>query len=322
MPDSASKTLGTDSRLKRYDNIADMIGDVDNPTPLVALRRVVPEGGAPLYVKLEWMNPFGSVKDRAAKWMLESMEARGELEGKAVVEPTSGNTGIALAAMSAILGHPMLATVPHSMPAEKTVLIRSLGAKVVPTPQSCPTDRHPMDVAIDIAEKITADSPDDFAMPNQYENDDNVRAHYETTGPEIWAQTQGQVAYFFAGLGTCGTITGVGRYLKEQNPEIKVIGIEPVPGHHISGLKNLEETSVPGIFDRSVVDEILYVDDDETRETMIRLHAEEALLIGSSGGAVIAGALRYLAGRTGIAVTIAPDTSQKAVSYLAAMLDE
>ncbi|HSK47661.1 MAG TPA: cysteine synthase family protein [Coriobacteriia bacterium] len=321
MTEEYAERLASSGRLRRYSGIAEMIGDPANPTPLVALNRVVPDGGAQLYVKLEWMNPFGSVKDRAAKWMLESMEARGELEGKGVVEATSGNTGIALAAMSALLGHPMVAAVPSTMPAEKSVLIKSLGAAVVPTPESCPTDRHPMDVAIEIAEKIVTDSPAEFVMPNQYDNPDNVRAHYETTGPEVWAQTEGRIDYFIVGIGTCGTVTGAGRFLKEQNPNVRIVAVEPVRGHHISGLKNLDETSIPGILDRSVIDATVYVDDEETRQVAKRLHAEEALFVGSSGAAVIAGALRYLEGRTGVAVAIAPDSSQKAISFLTAMLD-
>lgn len=311
--------LGRDPRLKRYDSLADMIGDAENPTPIVALRRVLPEGDAALYVKLEWMNPFGSVKDRPAKWMLEALEARGQLEGKTVLEPTSGNTGIALAGMAALMGHPMTATVPFGMPLEKAVLMRILGAEVLATPERRTGGVHPIDEAIEMAQGLLAGS-DPYVMPNQYENPDNVRSHYESTGPEIWVQTDGRVRYFFAGFGTCGTVTGVGRYLKERDPEIQVIGIEPVTGHRISGLKNLEETSVPGILDRSVIDDIVMVDDEETREVALRLHREEALFVGSSGAAAIAGALRYLKGRSGVAVAIAPDSSQKAISYLAAAL--
>lgn len=296
-----------------------MIGDPQNPTPLVALQRVLPSGDVSLYVKLEWMNPFGSVKDRPARWMLESLEERGELAGKIVLEPTSGNTGIALAAMSALLGHPMTVSVPCSVPLEKAVLLRALGATVIETSEDSDCEVHPIDEAIHVAEAMLAES-DEYVIPNQYGNPDNVRSHYETTGPEIWEQTQGRIRYFFAGLGTCGTVTGVGRYLKEHDPDVRVIAIEPVPGHHISGLKNLEESSVPAIFDRSFVDDVVYVDDDETREVTLRLHREDALLVGSSGGAVIAGALRYLRGRSGVAVAIAPDSSQKAISYLAEAL--
>lgn len=310
--------LGRDSRLKRYDSLDQMIGDRDNPTPLVALRRVAPQH-ATLYAKLEWMNPFGSVKDRPAKWMLEALEASGALDGKTVLEATSGNTGIALAAMASVLGHPMTATVPHSMPVEKKVLLRALGADVVATPTDAPADRHPMDVAMDVAEALL-EADERYVMPNQYDNPDNVRAHYETTGPEIWDQTEGTVRHFIAGFGTCGTVTGVGQYLKERDPSIRVVAVEPVPGHRISGLKNLEETCVPGILDRSIIDEIVYVDDDETRACALRLHREEALMAGSSGAAIIAGALRYLEGKNGVAVAIVPDSSQKAISYLQAAL--
>jgi cysteinyl-tRNA synthetase len=319
----SSNGLGNDSRLKRYDDIRDMIGDLDNPTPLVGLGRMLPpDSDAVLYLKLEWMNPFGSVKDRAAKWMLQAMEERGELEGRTILEPTSGNTGIALAAMATLMGHPMVATVPWSMPFEKTVLMRALGAEVLPTPEGGVPGRHPMDVAMDMAEQTIEDFPGVYVMPNQYDNPDNVTAHYESTGPEIWAQTEGRIRYFFAGFGTTGTVTGVGRFLKERDPSIQVIAIEPVPGHRISGLKNLEETCVPGILDRAVIDEVLYVDDADARDAARRLHRQEAVMVGSSGAAIVAGALRYLEGRAGVAVAIAPDSSQKAISYLAEVLDE
>jgi [CysO sulfur-carrier protein]-thiocarboxylate-dependent cysteine synthase len=306
----------------RYASLVAMIGDAENPTPLARMRRVGPET-VELWLKLEWMNPFGSVKDRAAKWMLEGMAARGELDGKTVLEPTSGNTGIALAALCALAGRPMTAIVPRSMPAEKSVLLRAFGATVVPTPADAPTGRHPMDVAMDLAlEMLAADSR--YVMPNQYDNPDNSRAHYESTGPEIWAQTGGSIRYFFAGIGTGGTVSGVGRFLKERDPSIRIIAIEPVPGHKISGLKNLEETAVPRILDRSVIDEIVYVNDAEALATARRMHAEEALLGGSSTAACLAGALRWLSEHdaSGVAVAIAPDSSQKAASYLEQMLGD
>ena len=315
MADDPERLL-TDSRLKRYDGLSDMIGDPANPTPIVALKRVMPgSSAATLYLKLEWMNPFGSVKDRAAKWMLEDLATRGVLEDKAVIEPTSGNTGIALAAMAVLMYRRMVAIVPYSMPWEKEVLLRALGAEVLRTPRGGRTDRHPMDVAMDMAQEMIRQT-DSFVMPDQYDNPANVRAHYETTGPEVWAQTEGLVKYFFAGIGTSGTVTGAGRYLKERNPDIRVVAIEPVPGHHISGLKNLDETCVPGILDRSFIDEVIFVDDDDAREMSLRLHREEAVLAGSSSAAVVAGAIRYLEGRDGIGVAIAADSSQKAISYL------
>jgi len=314
--------LGRDSRLRRYESLAEMIGDAENPTPLVGLRHMAPDGIA-LYVKLEWMNPFGSVKDRAAKWMIDKMEQRGDIQGRTVIEPTSGNTGIALAAICALAEQPMTAVVPQGMPAEKSALMRVLGADVISTPAAEKPVRHPMDQAIDMAVELVTQS-ERYVMPNQYDNPDNARAHYETTGPEIWAQTEGAVRYFFAGIGTGGTISGVGRYLKEREPAIRIIGIEPVSGHRISGLKNLQETAVPAILDRSVIDEIIYVDDAETLECARRLHAEEALLAGSSAAACLAGALRWLSDNDshGVVVAIAPDSSQKAASYLRAILGE
>ncbi len=323
MSDARASGLGKDSRLKRYDDLRQMIGDPDNPTPIVALRRMVPPGlPVTLYAKLEWMNPFGSVKDRAAKWMLESMQEHGELDGRTILEPTSGNTGIAVAAIATLMDHPMIATVPRSMPFEKEVLLRVLGADVVHTPVGGTPGLHPMDQATEMARELVAAEPDVYAMPNQYDNPDNVRAHYESTGPEIWAQTEGAVRYFFAGFGTTGTVTGAGRFLKERDASIRVIAIEPVAGHRISGLKNLEETCVPGILDRSVIDEVVYVDDAETRKTARRLHRDEALFAGSSGAAVIAGALRWLEANDaeGVAVAIVPDSSQKAISYLGEVL--
>ena len=313
----------SDSVLKRYTSLADMIGDPANPTPLALMRRIAP-AGVELSLKLEWVNPFGSVKDRAAKWMLAGMEERGELDGKTVLEPTSGNTGIALAAICALSGRPMTAIVPHSMPAEKSVLLRAFGATVIPTPTDAPVGRHPMDVAMDVAlDMLARDSR--YVMPNQYDNPDNALAHYESTGPEIWAQTGGAIRYFFAGIGTGGTVSGVGRFLKELDPSIRVVGIEPVPAHKISGLKNLEETAVPQILDRSVIDEIVYVDDAMALACARRMHAEEALLGGSSTAACVAGALAWFAEHpdaTGVAVAIGPDSSQKATSYLQAMLGD
>jgi cysteine synthase len=284
----------------------------------VRLNRVLPNPEIALYVKCEWVNPFGSIKDRTAKWLLNGLIERGELDGKTVIEATSGNTGIALAAICALLGKRMVATAPHVLSPEKTALLRAFGAEVRLTSPDDDSGLHPMDIAFKLAEQIVAENPGEYVMPNQYDNADNARAHYESTGPEIWRQTEGRVKYFFAGLGTCGTVVGTGRYLKEMNPEIQIIGIEPVQGHHISGLKNMVETAVPGNLDRSVIDEIVMVDDDMTDECARRLYREEALMVGPSAAAITAGALKYLgeAGRSGIAVSIAPDSGQKATTYL------
>ncbi len=314
--------LGNDSRLARYDNLLDMCGDVEHPTPIVRVARVLPNPDVALYIKCEWVNPFGSIKDRTAKWLLAGLLERDELGDKTVIEATSGNTGIALAAIAQLMGRRMVATAPHVLSPEKTALLRAFGAEVRLTPADDTSGLHPMDVAFKMAEAIRDANPDQYVMPNQYDNPDNARAHYESTGPEIWAQTEGRVRYFFAGFGTCGTIVGTGRYLKEQDPSVKVIGIEPVRGHHISGLKNMEETNVPGNLDMSVIDEIVWVDDEMTDAAARRLYREEALMVGPSAAAIAAGALMYLSepGRSGVAVAIAPDSGQKAATYLAQIL--
>jgi cysteine synthase len=316
--------LGNDSRLVRYDDLLDMCGDVEHPTPIVRLNRVLDDPDVALYVKCEWVNPFGSIKDRTAKWLLNGLIERGELDRKTVIEATSGNTGIALAAISALLGVKMVATAPHALSSEKTALLRAFGADVRRTSPDDASGLHPMDAAFELAEQIIAEDPDAYVMPNQYDNPDNARAHYESTGPEIWKQTEGRIRYFFAGLGTCGTVVGTGRFLKEQDPDVRVIAIEPVPGHGISGLKNMVETAVPGNLDRSVIDEIVYVDDEMTDEAAHRLYREEALQVGPSAAAIAAGALSYLRepGREGVAVAIAPDSGQKAATYLSGILGD
>jgi cysteine synthase len=316
--------LGNDSGLARYDNLLDTCGDTEHPTPIVRLNRVLPDSDVALYVKCEWVNPFGSIKDRTAKWLIDGLIERGELEGKTLVEATSGNTGIALAAICSLLGVPMIATAPHVLSPEKTALLRAFGADVRFTSADDTSGLHPMDLAFKLAESIVAENPNRYVMPNQYDNPDNARAHYESTGPEIWRQTEGQVRYLFAGLGTCGTVVGTSRYLKEQDRTVRVIAIEPVVGHHISGLKNMSETAVPGNLDPSAIDEIVYVDDEMTDEMARRLYREEALQVGPSGAAIIAGAVAWLSrsGHDGIAVAITPDSGQKAASYLSGILGE
>ena len=315
--------LGNDPKLVRYDDLLDMCGDTAHPTPLVRLSALQPNPSADLYVKCEWTNPFGSIKDRTAKWLLNGLAERGQLQGKTIVEATSGNTGIALAAICARLRVPMVAVAPYNLSPEKNALLRAFGADVRLTPANDDSGLHPMDVAFRMAAAIRDSDPDRYVMPNQYDNADNARAHYESTGPEIWAQTEGRITHFFAGFGTCGTLVGTSRYLKEQNPGIRTIGVQPVRGHHISGLKNMEETAVPANLDMSLIDDIVWVDDDMADETTRRLYREESLMVGPSAGAIIAGALAYLGDTalSGIAVAIAPDSGQKAASYLMQIME-
>ena len=311
-------TTETDRRLRRFEAISDLLPGLDEPTPLVRART---HNDLDLYLKLEWMNPFGSIKDRTAAYLLKGMEERGELDGREIVEPSSGNTAIALAALAARRGTKVTITIPDGVPAEKKILLRMLGAEVWETPDDlCPVD-HPKDGAIALARSLAAsEGGTRYAMPNQYENEDNVRAHYETTGPEIWRQTEGGVRVFLAGFGTCGTITGVGRFLKEQDPSIRVVAIEPQPGHRLPGLKSFAEASEPGILDRSVVDEVIVVDDDTAYGETLRIWREEGLMVGPSTGAIVAAA-QGLSG-SGMAVGVSPDGGTKYTSYFAELLGD
>ena len=282
-----------------FDDVSQLIGCRENPTPLVRLRRLPGIGGGDIFAKLEWMNPFGSIKDRTARYLLEGLRRDGILSGKKIVEPTSGNTGIALVALSNLLG-----------------------AEVWPTPDDlCPID-HPKDGAIALARSfVTGEATKDhYVMPNQYENPDNVRAHYETTGAEIWDQTEGKVTHFFAGYGTCGTITGVAKFLKERNPDVRIVAIEPEKGHHLSGLKNFQESRKPGILDESLIDKTVRVPDAPAFETAIRLAREESLVVGPSTGAIVWAALREELPAGAVAVCISPDSALKYASHYAPRL--
>ena len=309
----------TDTRLRRYEDIRDLMAGPAEPTPLVRLRHL-PDPDASLYLKLEWMSPFGSIKDRTARYLLDGLEAAGLLDGKDIVEPTSGNTGIALAALAALRGIRLIATVPSGVPDEKKVLMRMLGAEVWETPDDlCPVD-SPKDGAIALARAIAASDPR-FVMPNQYANGDNVRAHYETTGPEIWTQTDGEVAVFVAGLGTGGTLTGVGRYLKERNPEVRIVAVEPQPGHRLPGLKSLREAKTPEILDWSVIDDVVEVGDDDAYARTKELYRREALMVGPSTGAIVHAALQ-LDPAAGLVVGVSPDSGFKYTSYFADILGD
>ncbi len=320
---SKAVSLGTDTEVRRFGDIRDLLPNVHNPTPLVRLNRVVPDTNIDLYLKLEWMNPFGSVKDRAAAYLLAGMAERGELDGRDIVEASSGNTAIALAALASLIDKKLTVTIPDGVPEEKKLLLRMLGAEVWETPDDlCPVD-HPKDGAIALARSLAAtEGGKRVAMANQYENIDNVRAHYETTGPEIWRQTEGRIRYFLAGLGTTGTITGAGRYLKEQDPSIQVIAVEPQKGHRLPGLKSFQEAKEPGILDWEVIDEVIRVDDVPAYETTKRLYREEGLIVGPSTGAVVYAAAQLSADTDGIAVGISPDSGVKYTSYFADLLGD
>jgi len=308
--------------LRRYDDVRELIASVEDPTPIVRLSRVIPSEALQVYLKLEWYNPFGSIKDRTAWFLLRGMADRLELDGRALVEPSSGNTGIALAALATLGGSKLVVTIPEGIPDEKKVLLRMLGAEVWETPDDlCPID-HPKDGAIALARAMAASEPHRYVMPNQYQNPDNVQAHYQTTGPEIWAQTQGRVSCFIAGYGTCGTLTGVARFLKERKPEVQIVAVEPQKGHRLPGLKNLQESSTPSILDPGLIDRVIPVPDEQAYAMTKRLFREEGLVVGPSTGAIAHAAALLSEEQDGLAVAISPDGGFKYTSFFADLLGD
>ena len=314
------RKIGSDHKSRVYESIVDLISDVDNPTPLVRLNeRINPNYNFPIYIKLERYNPFGSIKDRIAYSMLKDIKFK---KDQTIIEPSSGNTGIALAGLANANGIPIEIAVPTGIPEEKKILLRILGVNELweADDDLCPL--FPNEGARGVVNGIlNSVGGERFINPNQYENYLNVHTHYKTTGPEIWRQTQGEVDYFFAALGTCGTITGIGKYLKEKKPSVKIIGIEPsIPTHNIPGMKRitgLPEELKPTILDKTVIDEICEVSDDDAYQTGIELARKNGILVGPSTGAILCVALEYAKDHDGLAVIIAPDDALKYVSAYA-----
>lgn len=311
-----NNSQGPDHQLRVYSDITQLIASPENPTPLVRLNRVNAWREFQLYLKLERYNPFGSVKDRIVFEMLAGLDK----EGRTIIEPSSGNTGIALACLANALGIPVEVAVPNRIPEEKKLILAFLGAKVREADDAlCPL--YPNEGARGLVNALLKSraTRDQYVSPNQYENELNVQAHYKTTGPEIWHQTQGKVTHFFAGLGTCGTISGVGSYLKEQNPKVKVIGIEPASSEHkLPGLKRitgLAEEFVPKILNRAVIDDVVEVGDAEAYQAAMELARKEGILVGPTTGAVLAVALRYARSNTGLAVAISADDAFKYATF-------
>ena len=308
-----------------YDSIVDLIGNPDNPTPMVKLSdRFITQADFDLFIKLEGFNPFGSIKDRTALYLLRGTPLA---EGQILAEPTAGNTGIALAALSNAQGTPIELAVPEATPEEKKILLRFLGAELLEVEDElCPL--FPTEGARGVVKSMVESAAFEgkYVSPNQYENELNVEAHYRTTGPEIWNQTGGDIDYFFAAFGTCGTITGVGKYLKERNPNIKIIGIEPSSREHtLSGIKkisNLPDEFKPKILDYSLIDEIIAVDDRDAYETGIQLARTEGIMVGPTTGALLYAAKQVAARAQGRAVVISPDDATKYVSKYAEYLDD
>ena len=259
-----------------YPTIEDTVGN----TPLVALQRIGAQSNAErsnvVLAKLEGNNPAGSVKDRPALSMIRRAQERGEIKpGDTLIEATSGNTGIALAMAAAIKGYRMILIMPEDLSIERVQTMKAFGAELILTPKS-----GGMEYARDLADKMVAEGQG--VVLDQFANADNPRAHYETTGPEIWADTQGRVTHFVSAMGTTGTITGVSRFLKEKNPAIRIIGAQPSEGSRIPGIRKWPKEYMPKIYDPANVDELVYVSQGDAEDMCRRLAREEGIFAGIS----------------------------------------
>jgi len=288
-------------------NILDLIGN----TPMVQINHLNQNPNVEIYVKLEKFNAGGSVKDRIAKYMIEQAEKNGLLnKDKVVIEPTSGNTGIGLALVCRVKGYDLFLVMPENMTVERRQILNAIGAKIILSE----ADKG-MDGAEDLADRIVSRNPDKYFMPFQFSNQANVLAHYETTGEEIWRDTQGKVTHFVAGIGTTGTLMGVSKRLKEYNPNIQITGVEPENGTAIQGLKNLETQHVPAIWNNNFVDEIHKVNPREAEEAARLLALQEGVFVGPSSGAILHVALKKASEiPMGVIVAIAPDGGEKYLS--------
>ena len=291
----------------RFGNVLDLIGN----TPLVPLEKLSPNPNVEIWAKLEACNPGGSIKDRIALSMIEVAEREGLLEpGMTILEPTSGNTGIGLALVSAVKGYKLLLTMSEAVSVERRKILAAYGAEFLLTPGHLGTDG-----AIERAYELADKEAGTYFLTDQYNNEANPLAHYEGTAPEIWAQTDGRITHFVAALGTTGTVMGCARRFKELDQAIRIIAVEPYLGHKIQGLKSLKEAYVPGIFDKRLVDEKVNVADEDAFETSRRVARVEGLLVGMSAGASVFAAME-LARRidTGVIVLILPDSGERYLS--------
>ena len=292
----------------------DVLNRVGN-TPLVKLDSLS-HNNTKYYAKLEGHNPFGSVKDRAAYWMIKDGEEKGILKkGKSIIiEPTSGNTGIALTGIANLLDYKVEIVIPEKASNETKEIIRNLGAKVFETSDDlCPKVGAGTDQSIALATSIASSRPDTYYSPNQYANEANFKGHYVGTGPEIWKQTEGKVTHFFTGVGTGGTITGIGTFLKEKNPNVKIIGCQPQQNHLIQGWRNFEESAKPDLFLKreNVVDDWVSVDNNEAFSMVKEVFAKDKLLISPSSAAVYACMKKYSVEENACVVGIFADDGRK-----------
>lgn len=311
--------------MKYHENILGIVGN----TPLIKLNKITKDVNATILAKLEFMNPGGSVKDRIAVYMVEKAIKNGLLKpGGTIVEATSGNTGIGLAMYAAVKGFKAIFTIPDKVSQEKINLLKAFGAEVIVCPTNVPPDSP--ESYYEVAKKIVKETPNSYFV-NQYHNEDNVEAHYMTTGPEIWEQTGGRIDYLIAGAGTGGTISGVGKFLKEKNPDIKIIAVDPVGSvyHDWFKYKRLIEPKVymiEGIGEDmlcetmhfEVIDDIVQVSDEEAFFMARRLAREEGILAGGSSGAAVYAALKISKdlSKDKVVVVILPDTGRNYISKI------
>ena len=278
---------------------------------MVRINSLNPNPDVNIYAKLEGFNPSGSIKDRIAVKMINEAEKEGRLRpGQTIIEPTSGNTGIGLAIIGIVKGYPVEIVMSEAVSMERRKIIRSLGGKVILTPAEEGTDG-----AIRLARKMVAEHPDKYFMPDQFANAANYLAHYETTALEIWQQTGGEIDYLVCSLGTSGTIMGLSKFLKIMKPSIKIVCAQPVKGHYIQGLKNMEEAIVPDIYDPSQIDIQELVDSEEAIEMARQLIKKEGIFAGMSSGAAMLAAYRTASKiSSGNIVVLFPDRAEKYIS--------
>lgn len=290
-----------------YKDIIETIGN----TPMVRINKLNPNPNAEIYAKIEGVNPGGSIKDRIALKMIEQAEYEGTLtKEKTIIEATSGNTGIALAMIGRAKGYNLEIVMSEAVSVERRMMIESFGAKITLTEAKKGTDGAIMKVR-----ELLKDHPDKYFCTDQFTNKYNKVAHYETTAIEIWQQTKGKIDYFVSVIGTSGTLMGVGKALKKLKPSIKVISAEPVKGHYIQGLKNMDEAIVPAIYDKNVLDEIMMIDTEEAFEMARQIVKQESIFVGMSSGAAMLAASKVAKKiDKGVIVTIFPDRGEKYLS--------
>ncbi|MFB3117044.1 MAG: cysteine synthase CysM [Gammaproteobacteria bacterium] len=278
-------------------------------TPLVRLQRLPGDTSNIIMAKLEGNNPAGSVKDRPALSMIKHAEERGDIRpGDTLIEATSGNTGIALAMAAAIKGYEMILIMPEHMSEERRAVMKAFGAEIILT-----SEEGGMEAAIDLSREMEADKKG--IVLDQFSNQDNPLSHYEGTGPEIWRDTHGKITHFVSSMGTTGTIMGTSRYLKEQNPEIQIVGVQPIEGAKIPGIRRWPKEYLPRIYDETRVDRIIDIDQNEAEETTITLGREEGIFAGISSGGAIAAALKLSAElENALIVTIICDRGDRYIS--------